>query len=199
MSSLLLVILACFLDSCSTTDLLTSDVTSTDVIDLQYFEPVPDVTLIYDENTKILSDSLSDVSKQLLNEIVQEFKDKISLTGSIIVTNNTLKQRFDKDVEKLVMTANDIKHSSISSIRITPLIDSLLESNNKRFGLITVESGYIKTDPYYAKQIFAGAFLNIISWFIFAGSTYPPYYHPNKGYSELYVMIVDAGEGNIAF
>lgn len=198
LSSILLVISAFILDSCTTTKLLTSDVKPSEVVDLQYFEPFSNVSLMYEGNEKILNDSLSNESKQRLYEIVQEFKDKISLTGTITVTSNTIKQRVEKDIENLVIAANDIKNSRISSIRTTPLIDSLLKSNNKRFGLITVDSGYIKTNPLYTKQILASASLNIIlEALIFR---YPsPTPHPNKAYSALYVIIVDADQGNLAF
>jgi len=144
----------------------------------------------------IQNDSLSIVSKQLLNESVQEFKNNISLTGTIIVTNNTIKQRLEKDIEYLYMNANDIKVLSISSIRITPLIDSLLEANNKRFGLIIVECGYIRTNRNYGNQIAVSVPINILSRVIVPGS---PLSIPHKAYSALYVMIVDAEQDNIAF
>ncbi|HEY5125476.1 MAG TPA: hypothetical protein VIK14_17240 [Ignavibacteria bacterium] len=194
--STLFVVLVFILDSCSTIELLTSDVKPTEVIDLQYFEPFSNVYLFDKRKNMIQNDSLSIVSKQLLNESVQEFKNNISLTGTIIVTNNTIKQRLEKDIEYLYMNANDIKVLSISSIRITPLIDSLLEANNKRFGLIIVECGYIRTNRNYGNQIAVSVPINILSRVIVPGS---PLSIPHKAYSALYVMIVDAEQDNIAF
>jgi len=198
--SVLSVVLVFTLGSCSTTELLTSDVKPSEVVDLQYFEPFSYVS----EDKEMLNDSLSSDSKQRLNEIVQEFKDKISLTGTIFVTNNTIKQRLEKDIENLILSASDIKLLSISSIRITPLIDSLLESNNKRFGLITVEYGYIRTHSNNAKlkalqitgAVVIGVPLFILTHGFFHSS---PFSLSDKSFSDLYVMIVDADQDNIAF
>ena len=191
---LFLLVLVSILDSCSTTELLTSDVKPAEVIDLQFFEPITYVS----GGKKILNDSLSNVSKQLITEIANDFKDNISLTGTILVTNNTVKQRLEKDIENLVMSANDIKLLNISSIRITPLIDSLLESNNKRFGLITVEQGYIRSPK--AEQIAAAVVLGV-SLFILTRGRFDPSLFPqsDKSYSGLYIMIVDADRDDIAF
>jgi hypothetical protein len=197
---ILFVVLVLILGSCSTTELLTSDVKSSEVTDLQYFEPLSYVS----GDKEALNDSLSDDSKQLIGEILQEFKDKISLTGKILVTNNTIKQKLEKDIENLLMAATDIKVLSISSIRITPLIDSLLESNNKRFGLITVESGYIRTNNYNAKQKAlqaTGAIVIGVPLFMLTHGSFhsSPFSGSNKAYSSLYVLIVDAYHDNIAF
>lgn len=200
LSVIFLIFLVFILGSCSTTELLTSDVKSSEVIDLQYFEPFSYVS----GGKEMLNDSLSNNSKQLITEIVHDLKDKISISGTIFVTNHTIKQRLEKDIENLIMSANDIKLLSISSIRITPLIDSLLESNNKRFGLITVDCGYLRSSCNNAKQnalqitgaVVIGVPLFIMTKGLFHSS---PFSLSNKSFSALYVMIVDADQDNIAF
>jgi predicted small secreted protein len=197
--SLLFAVLAFILSSCSTTELLTSDVKSSSVTDIQYFEP-----LSYVSGDKAHNDSLSCNSKQLISEVLQEFKDKISITGTIVVTNNSIKQRLEKDIENLLMAANDIKVLSISGIRITPLIDSLLESNSKRFGLITLAGGYIRTHSYNAKQkalqATSAIAIGVPLFILTQGSVHSSLFSgSNKVYSSLYVMIVDADQDNIAF
>jgi hypothetical protein len=197
-SLVLFIVIDFILGSCSTTELSTSEVKPSEVVDLQYFEPFSYVS----GNKKMLNDSLSSVSKQLLNEVVLEFKDKISLTGAILVTNNAIKQRLEKEIENLIVSANDIKLLSLSSIRITPLIDSLLESNNKRFGLITSERGYVSTHDAIQKgeQIAASVIIGV-SLLILAHGNFNPFLFPqsDKSYSDLYIMIVDADQDNIAF
>jgi hypothetical protein len=196
----LFVVLVFILDSCSTTELLTSDVKPSEVVDLQSFEPVSYVS----GNKEMLNDSLSRNSRQCLNEIIQEFKDKISLTGTIIVSNKATKQRLEKDIEYLIMSANDIKLLSISSIRITPLIDSLLESNGKRFGLIEVENGSVQSRWNYAKQTAVKITGSVVIGLAISALTHShfqplPLSHSDKSFSVLYVMIVDADQDNIAF
>jgi hypothetical protein len=196
--SVLFVVSVFILDSCSTTELLTSDVKPSEVVDLQYFEPISYVS----GSKEMLNDSLSRNSKQCLNEIIQEFKDKISLTGEITVSNKATKQRLEKDIEYLIMSANDIKLLSISCIRITPLIDSLLESNGKRFGLITVEHGYIRTHNAVKKALQITAIVVIsVPLLLLTHRNFDPFLfpHADESYSGLYIMIVDADHDNIAF
>ena len=198
--SVLFVVLVFILDSCSTSALLTSDVKPSEVVDLQYFEPISYVS----GKKEMINDSLSMDSRQCLNETIQEFNDKISLTGAIIVSNKTTKQRLEKDIEYLIMTANDIKLLSISSVRITPLIDSLLESNGKRFGLIAVECGSVNSRWNYAKQTAKEITGTVVIGLAISALTHSyfqpfPMSHSNKSFSVLYVMIVDADLDNIAF
>jgi hypothetical protein len=191
-----LVLLTFILGSCSTSKLLTSGLKPNEITDLYYIEPVSYISLIEQGDKMILNDSLSNDSKQLLNKIVHDFKRNIPLTGDIIVTNIAIKQRLVKEIEHLYLTAKNLKN--ISNIRITPVIDSLLESNNKRFGLITVSSGYTRTQSNYHNKQVMNAMGNATH--LLTGGIFP--HAPakaNKAYSTLYVMIVDADQNNISF
>ncbi|MCX6328382.1 MAG: hypothetical protein NTZ85_02550 [Bacteroidia bacterium] len=197
LSSDFFIIIIFVLSSCSTSKMLTSNLRPNEVTDLLYLEPVSHISLIEHGNIGILNDSLSDNSKQLLNNIVHDFKNNISLTGEIILTNNAIKLRLEKEIEHLYLTANNLK--SISNIKITPVIDSLLESNNKRFGLITVASGYTRTQSNYE----AHQAIHTMGWatHILTKGIFPifPPGATNAFSSTLYVMIVDANQNNIVF
>lgn len=197
LSILFEIVLVFILSSCSTTELLTSDIKPSEVIDLQYFEPLSYLSLTKKGNSELHNDSLSDYSRHLITEIVHDFKDNIPLTGTLIVTNNSLKQRLEKDIEYLYWKASDPKIFSISSIRITPLIDSLLESNNKRFGLLTVASGYTRTQKNSSAQKALRIVFYVPVLFLTKGRV--DLLQEAKGFSVLNVMIVDADQDNIAF
>lgn len=194
--SILLVGSVFILGSCSTTKLLTSNLKPNEVTGLLYLEPFSYISMIEHGNMEILNDSLSNESKQLLNKIVHDFKGNISLTGEIILTNNAIKLRLEKEIEHLYLTTTNLK--SISNIKITPVIDSLLESNNKRFGLITVASGYTRTQSnYFVRQVKQ---TTGIATHILTKGIYPLFpTKATKAFSTLYVMIVDANQNNIAF
>ena len=95
------------------------------------------------------------------------------------------------------MTASDPKILSISSIRITPLIDSLLESNNKRFGLLTVASGYTRPQNNSSPKKVLRIVFYVPVLFLTKGRV--DLLQEAKGYSALNLMIVDAYQDNIAF
>jgi hypothetical protein len=88
------------------------------------------------------------------------------------------------------MTAE--RNRSIKNIPITPLIDSLLNANVKRFGLIIVQSGFTRTKGNFGGQIAKGIGMGILTMGMY-------YQTPIKANSTLYAMIVDNRNKNVAF
>lgn len=190
-------ILTCFLftismvimNSCTTSKLLTSNLKPSEVIDLQFFEPLSYISLIEHGNLKINNDTLSIYSQELLKRLVHDYKNKIPVTDDFFVTDHTVKLNLEKEIESLYISSNTI--DSISNLKKTPIIDSLLKSHKKRFGLITVATGYTRTETNYKANQVIGLSTGILTGFTYNG--------PINVYSILYVFIVDADQNNIAF
>lgn len=185
-----LLLVCCGFVSCTVTKPLTSDVTPAEVTDLKLLEPYSYISMIKKGNQGELDDSISDISKQLNMEALKSYTGKIPLKGEIFLTDSTVNHQLEKEYEQLILTAE--KNRDITHLRITPTLDKVLESNETRFGLVVVSSGFTRVKGNYGKQVLKGAALGILTMGMY-------YQTPVKAYSTVYAMIVDAQMDNVAF
>jgi hypothetical protein len=136
------------------------------------------------------NDSVSNVSKAILDETLSSFEDKIPLSGNIKADNPGLQKKVRNEIETLILTAD--KQKQVDGLKLTPAIDSLLELNGKRFGLLTVTSGFTREKGNYGKQVAKGAAMGILT----LGMVYQT---PIKSNSTIYAMIVDAKDNSVVF
>jgi len=176
--------------SCTVTKPLTSDVTPAEVTDLKLLEPYSYVSMIRKGNQGELDDSISAVSKQLNIDALKNLSGKIPLTGEIFLTDSAVNHQLEKEYEYLLLTAD--KKKDITSLKITPALDKVLESNETRFGLLVVASGFTRVKGNYGKQVLKGAALGLLTLGMYVPT-------PVKAYSTVYAMIVDAQKDNVAF
>jgi len=176
--------------SCTTTRPLKSDVKPSEVTDLQYFEPFSYISLIETGNRAKYNDTISKKSEELLLNVVNKFGGKIPVTGIISVSDTITKNKLEKEIEFLFLSADRTKN--ISNLKITPIIDSLIAANGKRFGLITVGTGFTRAKGNYGGQIAKGAAIGILTLGMYVQT-------PIKSSSVIYVMIVDIKQNNVAF
>jgi len=176
--------------SCTTSKTLTSAVKSNEVTDLQFIEPFSYISLIEKGNRGKYNDELSNESKHLLIKVSNSYQNQISLKGDIFVSDVLTKRKLENEIKYLCFSAD--RQRSISNLKLTPVIDSLLELSGKRFGLITVSMGFTRAKGNYGGQIAKGAAMGILTLGMY-------YQTPIKSFSTVYAMIVDAKENNIAF
>jgi hypothetical protein len=176
--------------SCSTTKFLTSGVNPAEIRDLQKFETISYMSLIEKGSMSKQNDSVSNVSKAILDETLSSFEDKIPLSGNIKADNPGLQKKVRNEIETLILTAD--KQKQVDGLKLTPAIDSLLELNGKRFGLLTVTSGFTREKGNYGKQVAKGAAMGILT----LGMVYQT---PIKSNSTIYAMIVDAKDNSVVF
>lgn len=189
--NLLLIIFGVLtVSSCTTTKPLNSNVKPSEVTDLQYFEPMSYISLIQSGNRSKYNDTISKKSEKLLLKTVEEFGGKIPVTSIISITDTNTKNALEKEVEFLCLSAD--RQRNIANLKITPIIDSLLGSKGKRFGLITVATGFTRAKGNYGGEIAKGAAMGILTLGMY-------YQTPIKSNSTIYVMIVDTKENNVAF
>jgi hypothetical protein len=176
--------------SCTITKPLTSVVKPIEVTDLQCIEPFSYISLIEKGNRTKYNEALSRESKQLLIKVSNNYKDQIPIKGEIFVADTIVKRKLENEIKFLCLTAD--RQRSIQNIKLTPVIDSLVELTGNRFGLITVSTGFTRAKGNYGGQVAKGAAMGILTLGMY-------YQTPIKSYSTVYAMIVDAKENNIAF
>lgn len=176
--------------SCTTSKLLTSGISPVEVKDLQKFQTFAYISLIESGNSGKFNDTISNKSKILFSEALESFKGKMPVTGKISVTDNLIHNKIEKEIQFLCITAD--RQKSISNLKITPTLDSLLEVRGKRFGLITVTTGFTRIKGNYGGEVAKGALMGVLTLGMY-------YQTPIKSNSTVYAMIVDAKENNIAF
>lgn len=184
-----LLVGALFISSCTTTKPLTSNVKPTEISDIQKFETYSYITLIEGGNRGKLNDTFSNKSKEVFGEALSAFRS-IPLTGNILFTDTITQNRIEEEIEYLCISAD--RQRSISELKLTPVLDSLLEVIGKRFGLITVTTGFTREKGNYGGQIIKGLAMGILTLGMY-------YQTPIKANSTIYCMIIDAKDNNIAF
>ncbi len=187
---IILVLFCCGFVSCTVTKPLTSDVTPAEVTDLKLLEPYSYISMIKKGNQGELDDSISDVSKQMNIDALKGFSGKIPLTGEIFLTDTAVNHKLEKEYEHLLLAAD--RNKEITHLRITPMLDKVLESNETRFGLVIVTSGFTRVKGNYGKQVLKGAAIGILTMGMYVQT-------PVKAYSTIYAMIVDGQKDNVAF
>ena len=137
-----------------------------------------------------LDDSVSSISKELNIKVLKSFIGQLPITGNIKLTDSAINKTLEKEYENLVMTAD--RNKNIANLKITPILDKILEANDTRFGLIVICTGFTRLKGNYGKEIVKGAALGILTLGMY-------YQTPIKAYSTIYAMIVDSKEDNVAF
>jgi hypothetical protein len=122
---------------------------------------------------------------------LETFREKLRLSSEEVIIIDSLERgKLEEELNFLISSANN--NRSIKDLSITPLIDSLLTANNKRFGLIIVQSGFTRTKRNYGGQIAIGIAMGILTMGMY-------YQVPIKANSILYAMIIDNQNKSVAF
>jgi len=170
--------------------LASSDVKPVEITEMLKIEPFSYISLIETGNRAVFNDSISRSTKTVLDESLETFREKLRLTSEeAVITDSLERKKLEKELNFLILSAG--LNRNISKLPITPLIDSLLTANDKRFGLIIVQSGFTRAKGNYGGQIAKGIGMGIL--------TMGMYYPPIKSNSTLYAMIVDNQNKNAVF
>lgn len=163
--------------------------------DILKIEPFSYISLIEKGNKMVINDSISNITKDILDESLETFREKLHLSSEEIkLTDSIEKVKLEEEIRDLIISADNKKN--VKNVPITPLLDSLLNTNNKRYGLIIVQSGFTRTIGDYRGQIAKGVGLGVLTG-VLTGMAY--YQVPIKAHSTLYAMIYDNQNKNITF
>lgn len=177
------------LNSCISSAPSASRIPTNEMNDIQKFETLSYIKLIDSGNSAYLNDSLSKKSKINFHESLSSFSN-IPITGNITTNDTSLRKEIRKEIKYLCYSAE--KKHSYAHMKLTPLLDSLLELSGKRYGLLTITTGFTRAKDNYERQISKRSTLAVIT----LGSYYQT---PIKASSTIYAMIIDAKDNNVAF
>lgn len=183
--------MACILlwASCAVSRSRTSGVKPKEVRDLQKFEPYSYILLMEKGSEGALSDSISRRSRAIISHMLDTFR-RLPITGSIAVTDTSLRKRVEEEAVALITAAG--RERRVARVKLTPLLDSLLEQSGKRFGLITMTTGFTRTRKNYKRETLKGAAMGMATLGMYMEVPY-------KAGSSTYAVVVDAQENNVAF
>jgi len=183
--------------SCSSSKFFTSDVKSFEINEMIKVEPLSFISLITKGNMGDYNDSISKIANIALNESLETFREKLRLSSEeIYVTSSFNRIALEHEINFFIQEAERNKKKKNHTIEITPLVDSLLSVNGKRFGLLILQSGFTRTKGNYGGQVAKAIGLGVLTG-LATGTAY--YQNPIKCGSTVYVVIVDSKEKNVAF
>ncbi|MDO5615738.1 MAG: hypothetical protein Q4G16_06085 [Cruoricaptor ignavus] len=176
------------LSSCSTI-IMNKSVQPSDVKDIGSFKTNPIIRIIEKGNVTIPSDSLSIVSGRILDSII------------LNTPNPKIKKMFEiEDEDAALLVRRDLleimakikETRKIENIKTTPLMDSIVKSQNQKYGLFVVSIGFERAKGNYGKQTMKGLGVGLLTL-----GTYVAV--PLKSNTALYAMIYDAENSSIVF
>ena len=120
--------------------------TRDDIPQMKQFEPLVCVGSIENGNKFTYSDSLTDVAKSLFEEVLAQSRI-LPIIGNILIEDSLLNLRVQSEIYALMSYVEN--HYRFDKVAIPPTIDSILEANNERFGLLAYNWGFTKTSGNY--------------------------------------------------
>jgi|GEM_PF-6317392 len=185
---LLLLIVLVLLSACASYKLENKKVKLKDIKNLAYFEPLSYVNLINKDNTISPSDSLSILSKLILDSVINKYQ-KFNVSNKIIINDAETQLKIYKDLNYMIEKI--MHYKDISNIKLSPAIDSVLKLNNQRFALASVITGlsFGHTNTKNYKKRVSDNNLSL--------DNYDPI--PILPISTLFAVIIDAERGEIIF
>ena len=178
-----------FFASCSANRGFVSSLTRADIRQVQQFEPLNYVGIIEKGNNITYSDSLTKVAKTLFEKELTRSRT-LPAKGNIIIEDSIVNNKIQYEIYMLMnYLENNVKAKDIS---IPPVIDSILEARNERFGLLAYNWGFTRTGGNYAGQIGKGVLIGVLTM----GTMYTV---PYKDMSKCGLIIVDSKYNNLAY
>ena len=191
----LFLLVAILCTSCSKQKFITSGIQSVEINDMLKIQPFAYISLIEKGNRDVFNDSISSNTKIILNESLEMFREKLHLSSEELnITDTHITEELKQEIDLLISSVQSNK--DIKNIPITPLIESLLNTNEKRFGLIIVQYGFTRVKGNYGGQIVKGIGIGILTGLLTGVSVYQ---NPIKANSTLHAIIVDNQNKNVAF
>ena len=127
------------LTSCTTNKYISKNVSATEIKEIKYFAPLAYVSIIVEGNKSVPDDSLSFVSKALLDSVIRNNKDfRIEKRFDINELENN--RKVENELGYLIQTITN--NRKLDGVKLTPTIDSIMKSNKQRFVMASVTTGF---------------------------------------------------------
>ncbi len=93
---LIFILIILVVSACTTTTALTSNVKSSQVTDVQYFEPISVIYQVKTKSAAVYNDSISKKSKAMQFDIMQSMKDKIRVSNIIYWQDSAISKHISR-------------------------------------------------------------------------------------------------------
>jgi hypothetical protein len=175
--------------SCVTNQYISKNVKPTDLTAIKYFEPMAYVGLIEKGNKGKLNDSLSLISKKLLDSIIRNnnsfrIEEKIEVYG---IENNT---KVNNELSTMIQTI--INNKKLDGVQLSPTVDSIMKSKKQRFAMVSLTNGFGRRKGNYGNQIAKGIGVGILTL-----GMYVPV--PVKSSLSLFTIILDSERNEVIY
>ena len=178
-----------FFSSCTANRGFVSSVKRAEIQQVQQFEPFVIVGIIEEGDKIAYNDSLTGIAQGLFETALSEDKT-LPIIGKIVVEDSIVNNRIQYEIY-MVMRYIDGR-VRVKDIPIPPIIDSILEARNERFGLLAYSRGFVRTDDNYDREVGKGVAVGLLTL-----GTY--YKMPYKYVTHGGIVIVDSQNNNLAF
>lgn len=175
--------------SCATNKLISKSVKASEINEPMYFEPLSFINLVEKGNKSKQNDSLSYVSKKILDSIIIENKE-FKISRKIETFEPKIKDKVDAELSDLINGI--VRSNKIEGVKLTPTIDSILKSKKQRFALATVAAGFGRKKGNYGGQIAKGIGVGILTL-----GMYTPV--PIKSNLSLFAVILDSERNEVVY
>ena len=189
MKKILFLTLAILFQSCVTNKYLSSSTPIDEILDIGYFEPLAIIELIKKDNKSEASDSLSIDSKQKIDSLLSSNRKKYKIKERITL-NKKIQGKVENEISYLIQSA--MRKKNLKGIKLTPIIDSILESRNQRFGLGVLAVGFGRSKGNYVGQVAKSVVVGVLTLGLFIPV-------PIKSNLRLFSIIVDSKKNEISF
>jgi hypothetical protein len=178
-----------FLTSCVTNKYISKTVKASDITEIKYFTPLSYVSLIEKGNRSTLNDSLSSISKVLLDSVIRNntnfrIEKKINIDG---IENNV---KVNNELSFLIQTI--LNNRKLDGIKLTPTVDSIMKSNKQRFAMASITTGFGRKKGNYGNQIAKGIGVGILTLGMYAPV-------PIKSSFSLFTIILDSEKNEVVY
>jgi hypothetical protein len=185
----LLLALTLLLTSCKTGKYINKEVKPADLGEIKYFPPLSYINLIEKGNKMLLNDSLSLISKKLLDSVIKKNK-YFKIAAKMHVDGEATICKVNCELNAVFIAID--KNHNLTGIKIPPTIDSIMKAKNQHFALATCATGFGRKKGNYGKQIAKSIGIGILTM----GMLVPI---PTKSSFSLYTIILDSQRNEVVF
>ncbi|MFV5703158.1 hypothetical protein ACM55F_14920 [Flavobacterium sp. XS2P12] len=185
----LLIGISLIVTSCVTNKYISKNVKATEITEIKYFAPLSYVSLIEKGNKSVLNDSLSSISKVLLDSVIRNnnnfrIEKRIDVNG---IKNNI---KVNNELSFLIQTI--MNNRKLEGVKLTPTIDSIMKSNKQRFAMASVTTGFGRKKGNYGNQVAKGIGVGILTLGMYAPV-------PIKSSFSLFTIILDSERNEVVY
>ncbi|WP_041537119.1 hypothetical protein [Pseudopedobacter saltans] len=159
-----------------------------DIKDIRLVFPVTYISEIQKGNKAQYNDSLSLISAQLIDSIIENYN--IDITEKSNLLEGKTRVQYEKDVVDLSKASSKLKN--LEEILIPESLLAELRKSTKKHHLLIFSSGVTRAKGNYGKEVGKGVAMGILTMGMY-------YQVPIKGNSNVHAFLIDSESGKVLF